>query len=132
VNRIIVRETQGNMIYRDFDDGTKREIQISPDRSAIFICAKQNDREVAWATLEFAKGYCRVWAVSTDNDFRRRGYATALMRFAELICRQRGVPEIDLFASATGRLLYETLGYKMPDGWKFENEYMVKKVYIES
>jgi GNAT superfamily N-acetyltransferase len=52
-----------------------------------------------------------VFSVATDPDMRRRGFSRACM--GELLdwFRQREVRAIDLFASADGEPLYESLGF---------------------
>jgi GNAT superfamily N-acetyltransferase len=52
-----------------------------------------------------------VFSVATDPDARRRGYARACMESLLDWFRERGVPQVDLSASAQAEPLYASLGF---------------------
>jgi GNAT superfamily N-acetyltransferase len=57
-----------------------------------------------------------VFSVATDPDARRRGYARACMETLLDWFRERGVPQVDLNASAEAEPLYISLGFvRKPD-----------------
>lgn len=57
-----------------------------------------------------------VFSVATDPDVRRRGYARACMEELLDWFRERGVPQVDLNASAQAEPLYASLGFvRKPD-----------------
>jgi GNAT superfamily N-acetyltransferase len=57
-----------------------------------------------------------VFSVATDPDMRRRGYARACMRTLLDWFREKGVPHVDLNASAEAEPLYASLGFvRKPD-----------------
>ncbi|WP_327136922.1 GNAT family N-acetyltransferase [Streptomyces sp. NBC_01340] len=57
-----------------------------------------------------------VFSVATDPDTRRRGYARACMETLLDWFRERGVPQVDLNASAVAEPLYASLGFvRKPD-----------------
>jgi len=115
----ITAEIRYNVYYEyDLVSHTYREIPQNEIESIKINCAVDNIA-VSQAVLTFSDGargrYCYVSCVSTKKEFRRHGYASAVMRFAELICRQRGVKEIRLRATEEGKLLYRTIGYVADD-----------------
>lgn len=57
-----------------------------------------------------------VFSVATDPQTRRRGYARACMESLLAWFRERGVPQVDLNASAAAEPLYASLGFvRKPD-----------------
>jgi RimJ/RimL family protein N-acetyltransferase len=57
-----------------------------------------------------------VFNVSTDPDYRRRGYARACMEALIQWYAERGITKIDLKASPDGEPLYSSLGFvRTPD-----------------
>ncbi len=56
----------------------------------------------------------RAWILSvyTEPQFRRRGYAKAIVESIVAWCRSEGYAWVSLHASDAGRHLYETLGFK--------------------
>ncbi|MET7440218.1 MULTISPECIES: GNAT family N-acetyltransferase [unclassified Streptomyces] len=57
-----------------------------------------------------------VFSVATDPECRRRGYARACMEALLDWFRERGVPQVDLNASAAAEPLYASLGFvRKPD-----------------
>jgi len=56
-----------------------------------------------------------VYNVYTEPAHRRRGLARLLMDAIHAWCRASGVSSVALNASADGRLLYESLGYRESD-----------------
>ncbi|WP_189935480.1 GNAT family N-acetyltransferase [Streptomyces sulfonofaciens] len=56
-----------------------------------------------------------VFNVATDPDMRRRGYSRACMTALLDWYRGRGVPRVDLHASAEGEPLYRSLGFARHD-----------------
>lgn len=58
-------------------------------------------------------GVCFLSGLSVHTDFRRKGYATRLMRFCEKLCKERGIFRIDLCSVQTDYVLefYKKLGY---------------------
>ncbi|MFD7708172.1 GNAT family N-acetyltransferase [Streptomyces sp. NPDC059785] len=57
-----------------------------------------------------------VFSVATDPDARRRGYARACVEALLDWFRERGVPQVDLNASAEAEPLYASLGFvRKPD-----------------
>ncbi|WP_085214323.1 GNAT family N-acetyltransferase [Streptomyces sp. Amel2xC10] len=57
-----------------------------------------------------------VFSVATDPETRRRGYARACMESLLAWFRERGVPQVDLNASAAAEPLYASLGFvRKPD-----------------
>ncbi|MFF2211883.1 GNAT family N-acetyltransferase [Streptomyces antibioticus] len=57
-----------------------------------------------------------VFSVATDPETRRRGYARACMESLLGWFRERGVPQVDLNASAAAEPLYASLGFvRKPD-----------------
>lgn len=58
-------------------------------------------------------GVCFLSGLSVHTDFRRKGYATRLMRFCEKLCKERGIFRVDLCSVQTDYVLefYKKLGY---------------------
>ncbi|WP_030144400.1 GNAT family N-acetyltransferase [Glycomyces sp. NRRL B-16210] len=56
-----------------------------------------------------------IFNVSTDLDWRRRGYSRACMTALLEWFDQQSVPSIELRASVEGRNLYEQLGFTIPE-----------------
>ncbi|HEX3787991.1 MAG TPA: GNAT family N-acetyltransferase [Pseudonocardiaceae bacterium] len=54
-----------------------------------------------------------VMSVSTDPEYRRRGYSRACMTALLAWFTERGITSISLNASAEGRPLYESLGFAL-------------------
>ena len=55
-----------------------------------------------------------VYNVYTEPGHRRRGLARRIMDAVHAWCRDEGVLTIGLAASASGRPLYESMGYRAP------------------
>lgn len=66
-----------------------------------------------------------IYNVSTDQDFRRRGYATAVMQELLTIAREVRISTVELRATKDGYPLYLSLGFvvvssPLPPTWKTE------------
>ena len=80
-----------------------------PDALAALVTGTIDYRIGNGANPQGAIGY--LFSVATDPDARRRGYARAVVEALLDWYRERGVPEVDLNASAEGEPLYASLGF---------------------
>jgi GNAT superfamily N-acetyltransferase len=81
----------------------------SPDTC---LCVESDGRLVATTTLVcYATGLGWVGMVLTHPDYRRRGFARALVAQALEIARERNVQTLKLDATDQGRPLYQSLGF---------------------
>lgn len=108
---------------------TLRARLAEPDGDFMAFVVEHPERPGALAalaagTLEYRIGRAgnphgrvgHVFSVATDPDARRRGYARACMEELLQWFRERGVPQVDLNASAQAEPLYESLGFvRKPD-----------------
>lgn len=108
---------------------TLRARLAEPDGDFVAFVVEHPERPGALAalvagTLEYRIGRAdnphgrvgHVFSVATDPDARRRGYARACMEELLQWFRERGVPHVDLNASAQAEPLYESLGFtRKPD-----------------
>lgn len=54
-----------------------------------------------------------IFNIYTEPAHRRKGLARKLLEMALVLCHQRGATLVALHASADGRALYESLGFKL-------------------
>ncbi|MFI5679425.1 GNAT family N-acetyltransferase [Streptomyces cellulosae] len=108
---------------------TLRARLAEPDGDFVAFVVDRPERPGALAalvagTLEYRIGRAdnphgrvgHVFSVATDPDARRRGYARACMEELLQWFRERGVPHVDLNASAQAEPLYASLGFaRKPD-----------------
>jgi predicted acetyltransferase len=67
---------------------------------------------VATASVVLSGKVAGVWNVGTVREYRRRGVASAIMRYILSEARTLGYESSMLLASEDGKPLYEKLGYE--------------------
>jgi GNAT superfamily N-acetyltransferase len=80
------------------------------------VLAWEDDQPVGSARFALRPDHVYVGRVSVLPTHRRRGIATALMRFLEDLARQAGRPSVEIAARASlpsNVRLYEALGYEV-------------------
>ncbi|GAA5061712.1 GNAT superfamily N-acetyltransferase [Thermocatellispora tengchongensis] len=91
-----------------------------PDEAGSFVrfAARWNDRLVGTSALLVRHDVGGVYVVTTAEDFRRRGIATALTAAALREARWRGLPVATLQASAEGEPVYRRMGFQTVAGYR--------------
>ena len=73
---------------------------------------------VASGSASYVNGASYIGWMATLEKYRGRGYAEAILRFADdFMRREYGVKESVLHATELGRPVYERLGYRVVDGF---------------
>jgi GNAT superfamily N-acetyltransferase len=86
-----------------------------PEAFSIHYIGYQDDTPVTSGTLLDAGGCASIYDVSTPAALRGNGYGGALMHFLMLEIKKRGYPDTWIWASETGKTLYQKLGYVAAD-----------------
>lgn len=77
-----------------------------------------NGEAVASGSASYVNGASYIGWMATLEKYRGRGYAEAILRFADdFMRREYGVRESVLHATELGRPVYERLGYRVVDGF---------------
>ena len=88
---------------------------IAVENGRVVGCASMVYVEVM-PTFSHPTGHrAHLMNVYTHEDYRRRGVARRLVQMLMEEAKDRGVTEISLDATASGRPLYESLGFKTSD-----------------
>ena len=104
--RSIVFVVEQNCIYQDLDD-------IDKDSYHLFMKEK-DEVKVYLRIFEKDKDTAQIGRVVTDQNYRRKGYATQLMKKAiEVIKNELKKSKIYLEGQVYAKKLYENLGFKI-------------------
>ncbi len=90
------------------------------ERQGSFWVADNDGRIVGMFGLEPSLGEAmELRRMYVDPDMRRRGIAHAMLAFAEVECRRRGCPRMDL---STSELQHEALAFYTASGYRLVRE----------
>ncbi|WP_294299818.1 GNAT family N-acetyltransferase [uncultured Chryseobacterium sp.] len=94
------------------DDYSMKVFQPQPDSFMVKIYTA-NKQVAAVGRLILVDGLAVYDRVETDKDYQRKGFATQIIKELEFIALSKGIVENFLVATAQGKLLYESLGWKI-------------------
>src|SRR5437763_7470996 len=83
-----------------------------PNGLPTFWLGTVDGRPVTTTRLHVGAGVAGIYGVVTVDDARRRGYGEALTRHVLHVAREHGLRIAVLQASASGRGVYERIGFR--------------------
>ena len=104
-------------LERDFNDGWSENQLKSAFSSGRFyvLGAIEDGKTVGFISFSVSIDTCDIETVLIKKEFRRKGYAGALIDFAERVMQEKGVKEVFLEVRQTNesaKALYFKKGYK--------------------
>ena len=82
------------------------------DGEATHVVAVEDERVLGTCRLVFRGGVARLGRLAVERDARGQGVASAILRAAEHVARERGADRIDLHAQTYALDLYAREGYE--------------------
>ena len=99
---------------RYFQEGNQTTC-IALENGRAIACASMSYIEIMPTFLHPTGKRAHLMNVYTNENYRRQGIARKLVRMLVEEARERGVTEISLDATDSGRPLYESLGFSASD-----------------
>ncbi len=108
-----------NKILTDYKKGAEFELRFFPSswcesENTLFFVCEDGDDIIGIIGLKIILDTAEVLCVATDEKYRGKGVATALMNEALSECRKRGIAEINLEVRASNDAvhLYNKCGFE--------------------
>ena len=108
-------DTAGGEVKDAVDAPSEEEAQQKIKQMGYFVTKIQEIQQRIPSPVNPAGLRAYVSSMSTDPLWRRRGMARAVMNHVLDLLRERGVPEVTLHATESGRPLYASFGFYRRD-----------------